>query len=499
MNLRHNNKMQVSTLRSLKHYWQQAIARIRHPSKGQAQHAPLPEELEQEISAVSSENRSLSAELGRVRSDFEHARSEEDRKIAALEQVREQIESAHSQDRQKLTELERVSAELDRARQAEDQRLAELEQRIASLESERDRAREEARSLGASLSATREQLDSTDKQLRALQSNSEEQAQTFTASLSEATSRIEDTENYVRTVEKDAEDRHRHYSGLIHEMQIAQRRQDQRFNRSLIAAGVALLLGTAAGVILIRDVQNNARLLASMSSDMKALMASIDQRPGLQEEVTASSPPPATPALARSEPVPALPEPATPPDQAASPSKPKLPALPEKSKTVTPRKLPVNPYMLGSSFKRARQTTREGIPQTTRKQSSEYFTNKATEPGITETPSGLQYRIVNPGSGKIPTLADKVVVDYLAITPDEQIIDETYSAGAPATFSMSEVNPGWREALLQMQEGAEWELYVPPRLATGGGTRKRGMTGFEPTIYLIELKQVIAGVPEAGK
>jgi hypothetical protein len=48
-----------------------------------------------------------------------------------------------------------------------------------------------------------------------------------------------------------------------------------------------------------------------------------------------------------------------------------------------------------------------------------------------------------------------------------------------------------------MREGAEWELYVPPRLATTGGTRKRGMTGFEPTIYLIELRQVIDGVHEA--
>jgi FKBP-type peptidyl-prolyl cis-trans isomerase/predicted nucleic acid-binding Zn-ribbon protein len=479
-------------LRSLKHYWQKAVARIRHPFKPHAEHAPRPEQLEQEISAVSSENRSLSAELGRVRSDFEHARSEEDRKITALEQVRDEIESAQTRDRHKLAELEQVSAELASTRSEQAQHIAALEQRLIELESERDRARQQAQALQDSLSATTARLDATDDQLKALQTLTEEHAETFNTSLTQATSRLQDTEDYIRTVEKDAEDRHRHHSGLIHEMQIAQRRQDRLLNRSIIAAGFFLLLGTIAGVVLILEVQGNSRVLAGMSQDMKAFMATVDQQLGRQQDSSELQPPPlaAIPEIPR----PADTAPAIAPATVEDKQTPQ-PQKPENSATVS--KPATNPYMLGSAFKRGRVTTREGIRQKTRKDASEFFTQNAIEPGIMETPTGLQYRIVHPGSGKMPTMADKVIVDYLATTTDGNVLDETYSSGFPKTVSMSEVNPAWREALLKMREGAEWELYVPPKLATKGGTRKRGMTGFEPTIYLLELRQVIDGTPEA--
>jgi FKBP-type peptidyl-prolyl cis-trans isomerase len=90
-------------------------------------------------------------------------------------------------------------------------------------------------------------------------------------------------------------------------------------------------------------------------------------------------------------------------------------------------------------------------------------------------------------------MSDKVVVDYLSTTPDGKIFDSTFFSDETATYSMSEVIPGWQEALLQMQEGEERELFVPPQLAQKGSVRKRGITGFEPGVYLIELVQVIEG------
>ena len=479
-------------MRSLKHYWQKAVARIRHPFTPHAERAPRPEELEHEISAVSSENRSLSAELGRVRSDFEHARTEEDRKIAALEQVRDEIESAHTRDRHKLAELERVSTELASTRTEQAQHIAALEQRLIELESERERAQQQAQALQDSLATTTARLDATDDQLKALQTLTEEHAETFNTSLTKAASRLGDTEDYIRTVEKDVENKHQHYSGLLQLMQVAQRRQDRLLNRSIIAAGFLLLLGTIAGVVLILEVQGNSWVLAGMSQDMKALMATVDQQLSRQQDSSEPQPPPL--AAIPESPRPADTAPAIAPATVEDKQTPQ-PQKPEKSATVS--KPATNPYMLGSAFKRSRVTTREGIRQKTRKEASEFFAQNAIEPGIMETPTGLQYRIVNSGSGKMPTMADKVIVDYLATTADGKLLDETYSSGHPKTISMSEVNPAWREALLEMREGAEWELYVPPKLATKGGTRKRGMTGFEPTVYLIELKQVIAGVPGA--
>jgi FKBP-type peptidyl-prolyl cis-trans isomerase len=229
-----------------------------------------------------------------------------------------------------------------------------------------------------------------------------------------------------------------------------------------------------------------------MSQDMKALMATVDQQLGRQQDFSAPQPPPL--AAIPESPRPADTAPASAPATVEEKQTPQ-PQKPEKSATVS--KPATNPYMLGSAFKRGRVTTREGIRQKTRKDASEFFTQNASEPGIMETPTGLQYRIVHSGSGKMPTMEDKVIVDYLATTADGKILDETYSSGLPKTVSMSEVNPAWQEALLKMREGAEWELYVPPQLANQGGVRKRGVTGFEPLVYLIELREVIAGLPEA--
>jgi FKBP-type peptidyl-prolyl cis-trans isomerase len=81
---------------------------------------------------------------------------------------------------------------------------------------------------------------------------------------------------------------------------------------------------------------------------------------------------------------------------------------------------------------------------------------------------------------------------------DGTVIDETYSDGTPATFGMKEVLPAWREVLLKMEEGAEFELYVPPSQMTRGSVRNRGVTGFEPTLYLIELLTVVSAATDTG-
>lgn len=59
----------------------------------------------------------------------------------------------------------------------------------------------------------------------------------------------------------------------------------------------------------------------------------------------------------------------------------------------------------------------------------------------------------------------------------------------PLTFVVAEAPPGLREALQDMQEGAQWELYVPTALVRNG-TRKCGQFGFEPRIYEVELLSI---------
>ena len=98
--------------------------------------------------------------------------------------------------------------------------------------------------------------------------------------------------------------------------------------------------------------------------------------------------------------------------------------------------------------------------------------NRGT-PGVQVLPSGLQYRVIEAGSGPRPTQASEVKVQYKTTTPDGQLIADTGQpmAGQPAgplTVRISEVQmPGLREALLSMPAGSRWEVVLPANLAAG--------------------------------
>jgi FKBP-type peptidyl-prolyl cis-trans isomerase FklB len=92
--------------------------------------------------------------------------------------------------------------------------------------------------------------------------------------------------------------------------------------------------------------------------------------------------------------------------------------------------------------------------------------NKKKE-GVNTLASGLQYKVVKAGSGKKPKLNDTVTVHYRGTLIDGTEFDSSFRRGKPATFPVSGVIPGWTEALPLMEEGAKWQLFIPPKLAYG--------------------------------
>lgn len=116
-----------------------------------------------------------------------------------------------------------------------------------------------------------------------------------------------------------------------------------------------------------------------------------------------------------------------------------------------------------------------------------FLTANAKKPGVVSLPSGLQYRILQAGTGRTPRAQDRVVVHYVASRVDGTEFDNTYADDAPETYRVDEVMPGWAEALQLMQAGSEWELVVPSRLAYG----KRGPLENQTLIYRLKLLSVI--------
>lgn len=83
------------------------------------------------------------------------------------------------------------------------------------------------------------------------------------------------------------------------------------------------------------------------------------------------------------------------------------------------------------------------------------------------TPSGLQYEVLEEGDGATPKATDSVTVHYTGRLIDGTVFDSSEERGEPATFGVTQVIPGWVEALQMMKVGSKWRLYIPSNLAYG--------------------------------
>ena len=99
----------------------------------------------------------------------------------------------------------------------------------------------------------------------------------------------------------------------------------------------------------------------------------------------------------------------------------------------------------------------------------EFLTANGVKEGVSTTVSGLQYKVITAGDGAKPTVESTVEVHYAGRLLDGTEFDSSIKRGVPAQFGVTQVIPGWTEALQLMSEGATWELYIPADLAYGPG------------------------------
>jgi FKBP-type peptidyl-prolyl cis-trans isomerase FklB len=110
-----------------------------------------------------------------------------------------------------------------------------------------------------------------------------------------------------------------------------------------------------------------------------------------------------------------------------------------------------------------------------------FLAENADKEGVKTTASGLQYKVIEAGSGESPKASDSVTVHYRGTLIDGTEFDSSYSRNKPATFRVDRVIPGWTEALKMMKPGAKWQLFIPPGLAYG----ERGPGPIPPNSTLI--------------
>ena len=89
-------------------------------------------------------------------------------------------------------------------------------------------------------------------------------------------------------------------------------------------------------------------------------------------------------------------------------------------------------------------------------------------PGVQQTASGLQYRVIQAGTGCHPSPDAPVQLQYeLRFAGDETLVDTSYGLDQPVTSNLKDMIPAWEEGIPLMEEGAIWEFFIPPALGYG--------------------------------
>lgn len=120
-----------------------------------------------------------------------------------------------------------------------------------------------------------------------------------------------------------------------------------------------------------------------------------------------------------------------------------------------------------------------------------FLADNAKREGVVVTASGLQYEVIQQGSGAVPTARSTVRTHYRGTLLSGTEFDSSYRRNEPTEFPVNGVIAGWTEALQLMPVGSKWKLFIPYNLAYG----ERGAGGdigpFQALIFEIELLDIV--------
>lgn len=101
------------------------------------------------------------------------------------------------------------------------------------------------------------------------------------------------------------------------------------------------------------------------------------------------------------------------------------------------------------------------------KAGQEFLANNKLRPEVTETPSGLQYEVLEMGTGEKPWPTHTVTCHYHGTMIDGTVFDSSVMRGSPTSFPLNMVIKGWTEGLQLMPTGSKFRFFIPSNLAYG--------------------------------
>jgi FKBP-type peptidyl-prolyl cis-trans isomerase FklB len=120
-----------------------------------------------------------------------------------------------------------------------------------------------------------------------------------------------------------------------------------------------------------------------------------------------------------------------------------------------------------------------------------FLEENAKRDGVTVTESGLQYEILEAGTGAKPGPKATVKTHYHGTFIDGKVFDSSIDRNEPAEFGVNEVVKGWTEALQLMPTGSKWRLALPAELAYGEAGSPPIIPGNSVLVFELHLMDIL--------
>jgi FKBP-type peptidyl-prolyl cis-trans isomerase FklB len=133
------------------------------------------------------------------------------------------------------------------------------------------------------------------------------------------------------------------------------------------------------------------------------------------------------------------------------------------------------------------------------RKSAEFMKHNATQPGIVELPSGIQYSVIKKGDGTVnPGVDSLVTLNYRGMLIDGTEFDSTWSIGHPVSLVVDKMISGWQYVIPRMHVGDRWKVVIPPQMAYGEHGALPRIGPNQALVFDIELLDIKPPNPQSA-
>lgn len=148
---------------------------------------------------------------------------------------------------------------------------------------------------------------------------------------------------------------------------------------------------------------------------------------------------------------------------------------------------------IGMNFQKSLQAKATERGEKAKKEGVDFLAANKSKEGV-KTLTGdspektIQYKVLKEGKGPKAKATDVVSTHYRGTLIDGTEFDSSYKRGEPTEFPVNGVIPGWTLALVNMNVGSKWQVFIPSDMAYGPG----GQGPIPPNSVLIFDMELLA-------